>query len=67
MLLIKVKQAMRVSENIAHDSTEFLYSNSNKFHELFAHDIDPAEADILAAVQKPFNQSISTEKSGPLV
>lgn len=28
-------------------------------------DVDPTEAEILAAVQKPFNQSIGLEKSGP--
>ena len=28
-------------------------------------DVDPTEAEILAAVQKSFNQSIGLEKSGP--
>jgi hypothetical protein len=28
-------------------------------------DVDPAEADLMAIVQKPFNQSIFGEKSGP--
>ena len=53
------------SENTAVDSAGFLYFNSNGFRELVAQDVQPGEADILAVVQKPFNQSISTEKSGP--
>ena len=53
------------TENIQLNSKGFLYFNPNKFHELFAHDVDPAETDILTAVQKPFNQSIGMEKSGP--
>ena len=52
-------------ENIANDSAGFLYFNPNEFHESFAQDIDSAEADILAIVQKPFNQSIIAEASGP--
>lgn len=52
-------------ENIAVDSAGFLYFNPEKFHQSFVQDIDPREADIMAAVQKPFNQSISTEMSGP--
>jgi pimeloyl-ACP methyl ester carboxylesterase len=31
----------------------------------FAQDVDPAQAKVMAAVQKPVNQSILTEKSGP--
>lgn len=53
------------TENTQLDSAGFLYFNPNKFHELFAHDVDPAETNILTAVQKPFNQSIGMEKSGP--
>ena len=30
-----------------------------------AQDVNPTEADIFAAVQKPINQSIFVEKSGP--
>jgi pimeloyl-ACP methyl ester carboxylesterase len=52
-------------DNIATDNAGFLYFNPDKFHEFFAHDVDPAESDILATVQKPFNQSIGMEKSGP--
>jgi pimeloyl-ACP methyl ester carboxylesterase len=55
----------RFSENIALDSAGFLYFNPDKFHELVAQDLDPAEADIMAVVQKPFNKSIFAEKSGP--
>jgi pimeloyl-ACP methyl ester carboxylesterase len=32
---------------------------------VLAQDIDPAEVKVLSAAQKPYNQSISTEKSGP--
>jgi pimeloyl-ACP methyl ester carboxylesterase len=53
------------TENTELDSAGFLYFKPDKFHELFAHDVDLAETDILAAVQKPFNQSIGMEKSGP--
>lgn len=31
----------------------------------FAQDVDPTEADVMAVVQKPINQSILAEKSGP--
>jgi len=47
------------------DSGGFLYLNPKIFRENFANDVDPAEADIMAIVQKPFNQSIFVEKSGP--
>lgn len=53
------------NESVAFDSAGFLYFIPEKVHESFAQDVDPAEANILAVVQKPFNQSISTEKSGP--
>jgi hypothetical protein len=39
--------------------------NPDMFHECFAQDIDSTEADIMAAVQKPINQSTAEEKSGP--
>jgi pimeloyl-ACP methyl ester carboxylesterase len=47
------------------DSGGFIYLNPEIFRENFAQDVDPAEADIMAIVQKPFNQSIFGEKSGP--
>ncbi len=47
------------------DSGGFIYLNPKIFRENFANDVDPAEADIMAIVQKPFNQSIFAEKSGP--
>jgi pimeloyl-ACP methyl ester carboxylesterase len=53
------------SENTELDSAGFLYFKPDKFHELVAQDVDPTEVEILAAVQKPFNQSIGLEKSGP--
>jgi pimeloyl-ACP methyl ester carboxylesterase len=53
------------SENTELDSAGFLYFKPDKFHELVAQDVDPTEVEILATVQKPFNQSIGLEKSGP--
>ena len=44
---------------------DFLDFNPNEFHESFAQDIDSADANILAIKQKPFNQSIIAEASGP--
>ena len=35
------------------------------FRGAFTPDVDPAEADIMAVVQKPINQSIFAEISGP--
>ncbi len=35
------------------------------FQVAFAQDVDATEAHIMAVVQKPFNQSIFAEKSGP--
>jgi pimeloyl-ACP methyl ester carboxylesterase len=47
------------------DSGGFAYINPDMFHQALAQDADLTEAGIMAAVQKPFNQSISGEKSGP--
>ncbi|HEY9385538.1 MAG TPA: alpha/beta hydrolase [Nitrososphaeraceae archaeon] len=47
------------------DSGGFMYLNPEIFRENFAQDVDPAEAELMAIVQKPFNQSIFMEKSGP--
>lgn len=47
------------------DSGGFLYINSTQFHNSFAQDVNSTESSIMAAAQKPFNQSIFTEKSGP--
>ena len=47
------------------DKGGFIYLNSTKFHDSFAQDVNLSQADIMAAVQKPINQSILTEKSGP--
>src|SRR5919107_4827014 len=47
------------------DSGGFIYLNPKIFRENFAQDVDPAEADIMAIVQKPFHQSEFVEKSGP--
>lgn len=47
------------------DKGGFIYLSSTKFHDSFAQDVNISEADIMAAVQKPINQSILAEKSGP--
>lgn len=47
------------------DSGGFIYVNPELFAQVLAQDIDPAEVKVLAAAQKPYNQSITTEKSGP--
>lgn len=52
-------------ESIALDSAGFMYFNPDKFHESFAQDVNSTEADIWATVQKPTNQSLTAEKSGP--
>jgi pimeloyl-ACP methyl ester carboxylesterase len=55
----------RFNESVAIDRAGFMYFIPEKVQESFAHDVDPAEANMLAVVQKPFNQSIIAEKSGP--
>ncbi len=47
------------------DNGGFAYINPAMFRDGFAQDVTPAEADIMAIVQKPINQSILAEKSGP--
>jgi pimeloyl-ACP methyl ester carboxylesterase len=47
------------------DSGGFIYINPAIFPQAFTQDVDPAQAKVMAAVQKPVNQSILTEKSGP--
>ena len=47
------------------DNGGFVYINPEVFGQAFAQDVDPAQSKIIAAAQKPFNQSILTEKSGP--
>jgi pimeloyl-ACP methyl ester carboxylesterase len=47
------------------DSGGFAYINPDMFHGAFAQDVDATEAHIMVVVQKPFTQSIFTEKSGP--
>ena len=49
------------------DRAGFMYFNPEKLPEFYAQDVDPAEAEILAVVQKPFNQSIIAERSGSLL
>ena len=47
------------------DNGGFAYINQASFNDRFAQDVDPTEAGIMAVVQKPINQSILAEKSGP--
>ena len=47
------------------DKGGFIYLNSTRFHDTFAQDVNLSQANIMAAVQKPINQSILVEKSGP--
>jgi pimeloyl-ACP methyl ester carboxylesterase len=47
------------------DSGGFIYINPELFPQAFAQDVDPAQAKVMAATQKPTNQSMLTEKSGP--
>jgi pimeloyl-ACP methyl ester carboxylesterase len=47
------------------DKGGFAYINPAMFRDGFAQDVTPAEADIMAVVQKPINQSILAEKTGP--
>ena len=47
------------------DSGGFAYINPDIFTQAFAQDANLTEAGIMAPVQKPFNQSIAGEKSGP--
>jgi len=46
------------------DKGGFIYINSTAFPGLFAQDVDATDANIMAATQKPINQSIFAEKSG---
>jgi hypothetical protein len=47
------------------DNGGFVYINPDLFPQVLAQDIDPAKVAVLAAAQKPYNQSILTETSGP--
>jgi pimeloyl-ACP methyl ester carboxylesterase len=47
------------------DSGGFIYLNPEIFRENFAQDVNQTEADLMAIVQKPFNQSIFMAQSGP--
>jgi pimeloyl-ACP methyl ester carboxylesterase len=47
------------------DSGGFAYINPAMFADAIAQDVNPVEAETMAAVQKPFSTSILAEKSGP--
>ena len=47
------------------DKGGFVYINPEAFGQVIAQDADPAQTKVIAAAQKPFNQSILGEKSGP--
>lgn len=59
------KDFLKTLDNVKPDSGGFSFINQEKFRESFAQDVDGTEADILAVAQKPPNQSIFAEKSGP--
>jgi pimeloyl-ACP methyl ester carboxylesterase len=60
-----VSPAKFPKELIQPDSGGFLYLNPTIFRQNFAQDVDPAETEIMAIAQKPFNQSNFVAKSGP--
>ena len=47
------------------DKAGLAYINPKYFHDWFAQDVNPARADVMAIVQKPFNLSNFVAKSGP--
>jgi len=47
------------------DSGGFIYINQTIFGPALAQDVDPAQAKIVAAAQKPYSKYILAEKSGP--
>jgi pimeloyl-ACP methyl ester carboxylesterase len=56
--------ATPISMAIVSDAANFLYADRKKFHDLFAQDVSEAEAQVIAATQKPiasaaFDQSLS--------
>lgn len=59
------KYLKTINESVAFDSAGFLYLTPEGIYESFAPDVSPIDANILAVVQKPYNQSIFTDKSGP--
>ena len=60
---VKVEQLPK--DFLIFDSGGFTYINPALFHDSFAQDVNTTEADIMAIVQKPINQSMLGEKSGP--
>ncbi len=52
-------------ELLVFDSGGFAYLNPEMFHEAFVQDVNAAEAETLAVVQKPAHQSLLTDPSGP--
>jgi pimeloyl-ACP methyl ester carboxylesterase len=53
------------TNNIVTDSAGLSYFNPDKYHEWIAHDVSPNVTDVLAVVQRPTNESIASEVSGP--
>jgi pimeloyl-ACP methyl ester carboxylesterase len=47
------------------DSGGFVYINPAMFPGAFAQDVNSTEAEVMAIVQKPINQGVLAEKSGP--
>jgi pimeloyl-ACP methyl ester carboxylesterase len=53
------------TRNVETDSAGLSYLNPDKYPGLVAHDVPTNEANVLAVAQKPTNESIAGEKSGP--
>jgi len=62
--LSKQGPATAGASQIRPDSYGFLWIDPNAFPQVFAADVDPVEARVMAAVQKPLSIKSFTEKSG---
>jgi pimeloyl-ACP methyl ester carboxylesterase len=56
-------QALAAPVKLANGDTD-LFIDQQKFHDQFAHDVDGAEAALMAAGQRPITEAALTEKSG---
>src|SRR5271156_5457002 len=63
--LSKQGPATAGAAQIRPDANGFLWIDRDGFAQVFAADVDPAEARIMAAVQKPLSIKSFTAKSGP--
>jgi pimeloyl-ACP methyl ester carboxylesterase len=51
-------KAPPLSKALVADTAGFLYINREKFHEVFAQDVSPVEAQVLAVTQKPAAKAV---------